>query len=220
MIGNDVKLIQYSKGVDTANCITHAIGAVLAVAALVFMVIRAGGEGVRHVVSTVVFGISMIAVYTVSAIYHGLPSGEAKRVARLIDHSAIPVLIAGTSTPCAMITIYNVSPSHSLLIMVIAWFCALFGIISKLFFFKKLRVATMVVYIASCSIMLMSVVPLIGELDMGAFGGILLGCITYLIGAAFCGLGIKREKLHVVFHVFVILANAIHVYIICKYMVL
>lgn len=220
MIGNDVKLIQYSKGVDTANCITHAIGAVLAVAALVFMVIRAGGEGARYVASTVVFGISMIAVYTVSAIYHGLPSGEAKRVARLIDHSAIPVLIAGTSTPCAMITIYNVSPSHSLLIMVIAWFCALFGIISKLFFFKKLRVATMVVYIASCSIMLMSVVPLIGELDMGAFGGILLGCVTYLIGAAFCGLGIKREKLHVVFHVFVILANAIHVYIICKYMVL
>ena len=220
MIGNDVKLIEYSKKVDAANCITHAFGAVLAALATAFMIFRASSLDLRHIISTVIFGLSMVAVYTVSAVYHGLPVGESKRIARLVDHSAIPILIAGTSTPCAMITIYNVSPPHCTVIMVIAWFCALFGVISKLFFFKKLRVATMVVYIASCSIMLLSVVPLIGKLDLGAFGGILLGCVTYVIGAAFCGLGIKREKLHGVFHLFVILANAIHVFIICKYMVL
>ncbi len=219
MIGNDVKLIEYSKKVDAANCVTHAVGAVLAAAALVLMLSRASTEGLRHILSTVIFGISMITVYTVSAVYHGLPGGEAKRIARLIDHSAIPVLIAGTATPCALITIYEISSLHSHIILVIAWFCALFGIISKLFFFQKLRVATMVVYITSCAVMLLSVVPLIGELDLGAFGGILLGCVTYVIGAAFCGLGIKREKLHVVFHIFVIVANAIHVFVIFKYMV-
>jgi hemolysin III len=219
MIGNDVKLIEYSKKVDTANCITHAAGAVMAAAALVIMLSRAGSLGMRHILSTLIFGLSMITVYTFSAVYHGLPAGESKRVARLIDHSAIPILIAGTSTPCAMITIYNVSPPHCTAIMIIAWFCALFGVVSKLFFFQKLRVATMVVYITSCAVMLLSVVPLIGELDPLAFGGILLGCVTYVIGAVFCGLGIKREKLHIVFHIFVILANAIHVFVILKYMV-
>lgn len=208
MVAKDVKLIEYSKSVDRWNCITHAVGAVFSVFALVFMLLES--QGARELASAVIYGVSMLAVYTVSAVYHGLKNGEAKRIARLVDHSAIPVLIAGTATPCALITLYEVSMPHSLTVFSIAWFCAAFGIISKVFFFEKLKAVTMAVYIISCVVMLGCAVPLLGEIDSEAFGGIVIGCVIYVVGAIFCYLGIKRPVLHVVFHVFVFAATATH----------
>lgn len=216
MITKEIKLIEYSKNVDRGNCISHALGAVLAVAGAVFLLLRA--EEMRQILSAVIYCFSLICVYTVSATYHGLATGEAKRIARLIDHSAIPVLIAGTATPCALITVYEISPAHSLTVLIIAWFCALFGVFAKLFFFQKLRKVTVAVYIISCAAMLLSVVPIIGEINAAAFRGILAGCVLYLIGAFFCWLGIKREAFHIVFHVFVLLGSAAHFYVIYTYM--
>lgn len=215
MIAKDVKLIEYSESVDRLNCITHAVGAVLSVPALVFLILCA--DGARAVASALIYGLSMLAVYTVSAVYHGLESGEAKRKARLADHSAIPVLIAGTATPCALLTLYEISIPHSVTVFAIAWFCAIFGIISKLFFFEKLKAVTMAVYIISCVVMLSCALPLLDKIDIEAFGGLVLGCVLYLIGAVFCYLGIKRPALHVVFHVFVLLASVTHYIVIYNY---
>lgn len=215
-VSNDVKLIEYSEKVDMGNCLTHAVGAVLAAAAAIMMFIKA--EGARSVASALIYGLSLTAVYVASATYHGLKKGEAKRVARLVDHAAIPVLIAGTATPCALITLYDISVFHSMLVFSLAWGCAIFGLVSKLFFFYKLRKITMAVYIVSCAVMLLSVVPLIGELKSEAFAGILWGNVAYLIGAFFCWLGIKREAMHVVFHLFVILGSAVHFIIIYIFM--
>ncbi len=212
MVAKDVKLIEYSRKVDMGNCITHAIGAVLSVAAIVLMLIYA--DGVRCMVSAVVYGVSMLAVYTISAVYHGLKSGEAKRIARLLDHSAIPLLIAGTATPCALVTLYDISAFHGIAVLCAAWFCALFGIISKLFFFEKLKSVTMAVYIICCAAMLLSAVPVMDKMEKGSFEMIAAGCISYVISAVFCYFGIKHEKLHVVFHLFVMLASAIHFYVI------
>ncbi len=217
MVAKDVRLIEYSERVDFFNCVTHAICAVLSVIGFAVMVFRA--DGARKIISAVLFGASLISVYTVSAVYHGLKSGEAKRNARLADHSAIPFLIAGTATPCALITLYEISIPHSLAVLILAWFCAAFGLISKLFFFEKLRKVTVAVYIISCFFMVCCAVPLLGEIDADAFYGILLGNAFYLIGAAFCGLGIKRPALHVVFHVFCFLASLTHYLVIFKYVI-
>ena len=216
MIAKDVGLIEYSKKVDFLNSLTHAAGAVLSLPAMIAMLMRA--QDVRHTLSAVIYGVSLILVFTVSAVYHGLKNGEKKRIARLVDHSAVPVLIAGTATPCALITLYNISSAHSLLVLFLGWFCTLFGIFSKLFFFKKARKISVAVYIVSCVAMLASVVPIIGQINSDAFGGILLGCAVYIIGALFCGLGIKKEAMHVVFHIFVLAAAAIHFYVIYVYM--
>lgn len=217
MVAKNVKLIEYSRGVDLGNCLTHAFGAVLSVAALVAMIIRA--EGARHTASALIYGISMVAVYTVSAIYHGLKQGEAKRIARLIDHSTVPVLIAGTATPCALITLFELSLPHGLLVLFLGWGCTLFGIISKLFFFEKTRKITVAVYIISCIIMVCSAVPLLGEINKQAFAGIVLGNALYLIGGAFCGLGIKRPYFHVVFHILVLFASATQFAVIYLYII-
>ena len=217
MLAKEVKLIGYSKRVDFFNCITHAAGAIAAVAALVLMVIRA--QGARHTASAVIYGLSMIAVYTVSAVYHGLKNGEAKRIARLIDHSTVPFLIAGTATPCALITLFDISRPHSILVLVLAWFCAVFGLVSKIFFFEKLKNVTPFVYIVSCLIMLGSSVPLMDRMNLRAFLGLGDGCIFYLIGAAFCAWGRKKPALHIVFHIFVLFASVIHFYVISEFVI-
>ena len=214
----DVKLIEYSKPVDALNCITHAIGAALAVIGMVFLVkkslILSDTVGV---ISCIIYSVSLIAVYAISALYHGLPQGEAKRKARLFDHLAIPLLLAGTSTPCALITLRRVSTPNSILVITIAWFCAIFGIVAKLFFFEKLKVAVMAVYFTGGAIMLLSTVPLLENINKTGFLILVLGCIAYTVGALFCHGGIKRPWMHVIFHIFTVFGSAFHYFAIYAY---
>lgn len=217
MISKDVKLIEYSERVDFLNCITHAFGALLSVVGFIMMMIKA--DGTRKIVSAMLFGLSLVAVYTVSAVYHGLKNSEAKRKARLIDHSTVPFLIAGTASPCALVTLYEISVPLSLTVLFLSWFCTLFGFVSKLFFFNKLREVTVVVYIFSCIAMLCCAIPILGEINSKAFGGILLGNIFYLIGAVFCGIGIKKPAMHVVFHIFCVLASLTQFIVIYQYII-
>lgn len=218
VVNSQVKLIEYDKKTDLANCITHAVGAALAVAGLIAVIVKTYGAGFRDVFSGIVYSLTLIGVYASSAVYHGLPSGEAKRVARLADHMAIPLLFAGTATATSLNALYSVSPAHGITVFCSAWFCAVFGIISKLFFFEKLKVLTMVVYMAGGGAMLLSAVPHIGRLDPGVFLLFSIGCMLYVLGAVFCGLGIKRPPLHVVFHIFVLAGSVIHYYVIYTFM--
>lgn len=208
-------LIDYPPRVDFWNCITHALGAVLSAVALIAMLIKA--DGARAAFSALIYGLAMVSVFTVSAVYHGLKNGETKRKTRILDHSTVPLLIAGTATPCALLTLYEVSRGHSILVFVLAWLCTLFGVVSKVFFFEKLKAVTMAVYIVSGFIMLLSVVPLLGEIDTAAFKELVIGCVFYVIGAVLCGLGKKRPWLHVIFHVFVLIGSAVHFYVIYSY---
>ena len=215
MIGTDVDLIAYSEKVDLANCLTHALGAVLSAVGLIMLLMKA--EGAVEIAAAAIYGVSLTAVYTVSAVYHGLKSGETKRRARIADHTAIPVLIAGTATPCALVTLRGVSTGHCLLVFLLAWFCAVFGIISKIFFFEKLKALTMTLYIVSGAVMLFSVVPILDRINIHAFDMLLAGCVSYVIGAILCGLGRKTPWLHIVFHVFVLLGSALHFWAIYQY---
>lgn len=218
VVNSQVRLIEYDKKTDLANCITHAVGAVLAVAGLVAIAVKTYGAGFRDVFSGIVYSLTLIGVYASSAVYHGLPAGEAKRAARLADHMAIPLLFAGTATATSLNALYSVSPVHGITVFCSAWFCAVFGIVSKLFFFEKLKALTMVVYMAGGAAMLLSAVPHIGKLDPKAFLLFSLGCILYVLGAVFCALGIKRPPLHVVFHLFVLAGSMIHYYVIYNFM--
>lgn len=217
MINKDIGLIEYSREVDRGNCITHAIGAVLSVPALIMLVLKA--QGIRPTVSVVIFGLSMLAVYTASAVYHGLTNPKKKTKARLIDHSTVPILIAGTATPCALITLYEIDVFHALAVFCLGWFSTLFGLFAKLFFFEKTRKITVAVYIISSLLMMCSAIPLLGKINGNAFGGIVFGNVLYLIGALFCLLGRKRPALHIVFHIFAVLATAVHFYVIYKFVI-
>lgn len=217
MVNKEIGLIEYSRKVDKGNCITHAVGAVLSVPALVMLVLKA--DGWRHIISAVIFGLSMLAVYTVSAVYHGLTDEKKKLTARLIDHSTVPMLIAGTATPCALITLYETNVFCALAVFFLGWFSTLFGLFAKLFFFEKTRKITVAVYIVASLLMMSCAIPVLGEINGNAFAGIVFGNVLYLIGALFCLLGRKRPSLHIVFHVFAVLASATHFAVIYKFVV-
>ncbi len=218
MITKNVELIVYSKRVEIWNFITHAFGALLSLIVFVPGIIKSyGSSGARGAVSAVIYGLSLLAVYTVSAVYHVLPQGEAKRTARLVDHSTVPLLIAGTATPCALITLYNISLARCLLVFILAWLCFLFGAILKIFMFGKFKATCIAVYIISGAVMLCSAVPVIDSLNRHAFMLLIVGCAAYLLGGLLCSLGRKRPWLHPVFHVFVLIGSAVHYYVIFNY---
>lgn len=215
MITKEVKLIEYTKKQDAANCITHGIGALITVICFILMLKKViPGGNALHIVSVTVQGIALMAVYFISAIYHGLPQGEAKRRARLFDHMAIPLLLAGTTTPCALISLYAVSKVSGITVFVIAWTCAFFGIISKMFFFEKLKAAVMVAYFGGGAVMLGMAIPYASAFDRKGFALLFVGSFAYVIGGILCRVGMKRPWVHAVFHVFVLAGSLIHWYVI------
>ena len=210
MIAEDVKIIEYPPTTERYNFLTHLLGTVLSLGAVVLMLLKA--DTPRETACALIYGATLLTVYTASTVYHGLKASEMKRIARVLDHSAVPLLIAGTTTPCALISLYNISPAHGITVFLCGWACALFGIFSKLFFFEKLKAVTMAVYIVCGLSMLLSAVPKLDQLNMGGFRWLVVGCVFYLVGAILCGLGAKKPSLHPIFHIFVILGSATHFY--------
>ena len=214
-IGAQVQIIEYTPGVEKWNSITHGVGAVLSLIGTAALVIKAQ-NGTRFF-SALIYGLTLITVYTASTVYHSLKKGDGKRIARIADHSAVPLLIAGTATPCTLITLYEISHTRGLTVFFIGWAVALFGIISKVFFFEKLKALTMAVYIVGGTGMLLSAVPVLDSIDKDGFYVLVFGGILYVIGAVLCGLGAKKQSLHVIFHLFVLAASAVHYYGIYHY---
>ena len=215
MIAKDVKIIEYPEKTERYNFLTHLLGTVLSLAAIVLLLLKA--DTPRKTACSLIYGATLFTVYTASTVYHGLKVSELKRIARLVDHSAVPLLIAGTTTPCALISLYNISPSPGTVVFICGWACTFFGILSKLFFFERLKVLTMAVYIVCGLSMLLSAVPKLDQLNKGGFGWLVFGCVFYVVGAVLCGLGAKKPSLHPIFHVFVILGSATHFYAIYCY---
>ena len=209
-LSDSVRIIEYDKTTDMWNTATHATGAVFGAAALVMSIIKTADVNAREIMCAVVYCLSIIAVYLVSSVYHALPPGEKKRRARLLDHSTIPFLIAGTATPCALISLYRMNASSGIAVFCIGWFCVFFGVFAKIFFFEKLKAAVMVVYIAGGLVMMCFALPYLGKsggVNIRAYCFLILGCALYLIGGLFCRLGIKNEKMHIIFHIFVLLGT-------------
>ena len=162
-----VPLIQYGKAEDIVNSVTHAVGAVFGVVVLVLCTVRAAKLGsAMGVVSSVIYGASMIILYFCSALYHGLPTGNAKRFMRIVDHGVIYLLIAGTITPCVLIALRSESNVAGWVMFGITWGCALLGIILTLIDFEKFKVMEMVLYIAIGWTLLLVVKPLFHALSM------------------------------------------------------
>ncbi|MBR6004939.1 MAG: hemolysin III family protein [Clostridia bacterium] len=209
-ITRDVALIEYSHRVDFLNHTTHAAAAVLALFGAFALIGKAAPLGKTALFSCVVYSITLLCVYTVSAVYHALPQGEKRRRARLFDHLAIPLLLAGTTTPCALVTLYRISHVHALIVFGTAWFCAVFGIIAKLLFFEKLKALVIVVYFTGGAGMLASAFAVTAKLNHTGLALLVTGSVFYIIGALFCKAGIKRPALHVVFHIFTALGSLLH----------
>ncbi|MBQ6264612.1 MAG: hemolysin III family protein [Clostridia bacterium] len=218
-ITRDVALIEYSAKTDFLNHITHAAADILALFGAAALIKKAAPLGMKALISCVVYSITLLCVYSFSAVYHALPQGEKRRKARLLDHLAIPLLLAGTTTPCALVTLYRISRFHAFAVFGVAWFCAVFGIVAKLFFFEKLKALVMAVYFIGGAGMLASAFPAAGRLNHTGLVLLVAGSVFYIIGALFCKAGIKKPPLHVVFHIFTVLGSLFHYLAIYLYVI-
>ena len=198
----------YTIGEERMNMITHIVGGgfgVLILAAAILI-------GAMHrdpwaVVTGVVYGVSMIALYTVSSVYHGLKPGTAKKVMQVIDHCTIYMLIAGTYTPILLVSIRPVYPVLAWVIFGIQWGLTAFAVVLNAIDLKKFRVISMVLYIAMGWCIIIAVKPMVVCTGWTTFWWILGGGISYTIGAVLYGMGRTRKYCHSVFHIFVDLGS-------------
>ncbi|SDC51605.1 hemolysin III [Paenibacillus sp. UNCCL117] len=192
---------------ERANAISHGIGVVLSVAALVLLVVRSSLHGTPwHVVSFAIFGASLLLLYLCSTLLHSARQERWVRIFEIMDHSAIYVLIAGTYTPFLLVTIR--SPLGWSLFGIV-WGLALAGIIFKLFFTGRFNVLSTLFYIGMGWLIIFAFVPLQQQLPQPGLAWLVGGGVLYTLGTVFY-LWKKLFYHHAVWHLFVLMGSICH----------
>lgn len=201
---SDRSLPDYTKGEEITNMVTHIIGGVLGIVALVLCIIQAAGKGnVYGIVSSAIYGTTMILTFTISSVYHGLSPNLGKKVMQVIDHCTIYFLIAGTYTAVVLSALRPVYPRLAWGLFGFEWAMALIAVVFTAIDLKQYAVFSMICYIG----MGWAVIPFYRQvlevLTLPGFLLLLSGGVAYTIGSVLYGLGKKRKWMHSVFHLFV-----------------
>ena len=208
----------YTKGEEIFNMTSHIVGAAIGVAALVLgIVISAVHKNGYGLAGSIVYGISMIILYTMSSVYHGLRDGMAKRVMQVLDHCTIYLLIAGTYTPILLSAMRPIDPVSSWVLLGVVWGLSAVAITLTAIDLKKYSVFSMICYIGMGWCILLRVPLLIEAVGWAGFWLILLGGICYTIGAVLYGMGRKKRYMHSVFHLFVVAGSVLHLIAVLVY---
>lgn len=209
---------------DPVSCLTHMAWAILAVPVTIVLVVLASVLATpAHVVSFAIFGVSLILLYTASTVYHLIKLPRLQLFLRKLDHSMIFVLIAGTYTPMALITLQGAwGDAWGISILSVIWGIAAVGIVLKIFFFNIPRWISTLMYILMGWISVIAIVPLSSALPVGGLILLFAGGIVYTAGGVIYA--IKRPVLrfkyfgfHEVFHIFVMAGSALHVVLMFVY---
>ena len=215
----DRELPTYSKGEEIFNMTSHIVGTVLGIVAVVLCVIMAAIHGNSYgVVSGAIYGTTMIILYTMSSIYHGLSvKCKGKKVMQVLDHCTIFLLIAGSYTPFALCTFREYNTATGWTIFGIIWAMAILGIILNAIDLKKYKVFSMICYLGMgwAIIFKANLLPVL--LPLGGLILLVTGGIAYTLGAILYGLGKKHKWMHSIFHLFILLGSFLHFFCILMY---
>ncbi|MFD3450072.1 hemolysin III family protein [Microbacteriaceae bacterium 4G12] len=205
----------FSKGEEIANAITHGIGALLSIAALVILIVFSSLYGtVWHVVSFTLFGTTMVLLYTASTFVHALPHGKAKDIFEILDHSAIYFFIAGSYTPFLFIAVKGLL---GWTLFGVIWGLAICGTIFKAFFVKKYLHTSTLLYLLLGWLVVFAWKPLVENVPHNGMVLLVTGGILYSIGAIFyVWRGFKFH--HAVWHLFVVAGTCMHFFAILFYL--
>jgi hemolysin III len=192
---------------EVANAVTHGLGALLSIAALVIMVVFAARDGDSlKIVSASIFGASLILLYSSSTFYHASPP-SLKEFSQKIDHSAIYLLIAGTYTPFTLVTL---SGAWGWWVFGIIWFLAVCGIIFQVFFYSdRLRIISTIIYLLMGWMVIVAIKPLVNNMELNGLWWLLAGGLSYSGGVAFY-LWKKLPFAHSIWHLFVLGGSICH----------
>ncbi len=189
------------------NSISHLVGAALALAGLVVLVVVASQDGdTRRIVSFSVYGATLFLLYLISTLYHGLP-GRAKHVFRILDHQAIYLLIAGSYTPFTLVTLNG---AVGWWMFGAIWGLAVLGLVLDALPRRGARVLPFVIYFVMGWMILLALDPLLEALPLAGFWWLLAGGIFYTSGIVFFALDRRYPWMHGVWHLFVLAGSVSH----------
>lgn len=208
----DRMLPPYTRGEEIFNMVSHIAGGGLSIIMAALCIFKAFiNFDVYQIVGSFIYGISMIALYTMSSVYHGLIPITAKKVFQVIDHCAIFILIAGTYTPIALCNLREYNPYIGWGLFGFVWAMAILGVVFNAIDLKKYRVFSNVCYIAVGWCVLFVLKPLLNVMATEGFWWLLSGGISYTIGAVFYAVAAKKniKYIHSVFHLFVVVGSVL-----------
>lgn len=215
------ELPKYTKEEELFNAITHIIGAAFGVVALILGIVFGvkTNKNAAEMTGIILYGVSMILLYTMSSLYHFLPRNKAKRVFRIFDHCTIYLLIAGTYSPICLISLG--ATSWGIILFAVVWSCAIVGITFNAInmYWKAVKVLSMVLYLAMGWSVVFAIFPLLDVFPFEGFMWLLAGGIAYTVGVIFYAMGKKKKFVHGIWHLFCLVGTllqfiAIFVYVI------
>ena len=190
------------------NSISHLVGAVLALAgAVVLVVLASRGGDTRRIVSFSIYGATLFLLYLISTLYHGLPTGRAKHVFRILDHQAIYLLIAGSYTPFTLVTLDGIV---GWLLFGAIWGMAALGLVLDALPRRGARVLPLIIYFVMGWLILLAIKPLLASLPRAGFIWLLTGGLLYTSGIVFYALDRRYPWMHGVWHLFVLAGSISH----------
>ncbi len=212
------ELPDYTRGEEIMNMITHIVGGGIGIVVLIVGIILAARKrDVWGVVGAILYGLTMIWLYTMSSVYHGLRPGRGKKIMQVLDHCTIYALIAGTYTPILLAGIRPLHPVLAWIFFGLEWGLLALATTLTAIDLDKYEVLSMICYIVMGWLIILAVPQTIEALSQAGFYWHLAGGIAFTVGAILYGIGSKRRWFHSVFHLFVLLGSVLQAVAILGY---
>ena len=200
----------YTIGEEISNSITHGIGSLLSIAGLVIMIVKSAMKGDSiGLLSSIIFGVSLIILYTMSTLYHAIANQKAKNVLKIFDHCTIYLLIAGSYTAFTLMAIRSINPTKAWIVFAIVWGIAILGTVLYAVFKNKFKILNVLSYVIMGWVVVIALPEIIEffttKSSIVGLYLLLAGGIAYTLGIVFYVLQKKNFKyFHSIWHVFVL----------------
>jgi hemolysin III len=206
---------EQSNGEELANSISHGAGLVAAIVATPFLILHAAQLGnARYLVGASIFSATMVLLYLASTLYHALPPGRTKHIFRIIEHSAIFLLIAGTSTPFTLGILYG---TWGWTLLGLVWGLAVVGVILKVLHHLTHPIISTLLYLLMGWIILIAVNPFFTYVPLAGLIWLVAGGLAYTAGVAFFATDAHLHYGHFIWHLFVLTGTTCHYFAVLWY---
>lgn len=204
---SDRLLPNYTHGEEIMNMVTHIAGGGFSILVLLLGLWKACFKGTGATISMAIYGLSMVCVYCISSIYHGMRPSTGKKVLQIIDHCMIYALIAGTYTPILVLSFIPVYPVIGWALLGLEWGLGILAATLTAIDLKKYNAFSMICYIFMGWAIIFVLPYTLEVIHPAGFGWLLAGGCIYTIGAILYGIGSKTHWMHSIFHIFVVLGS-------------
>lgn len=206
---------RYSFKEELFNSISHGVGALFSIIATVVMVyFSIKAEDNLYLLVSIIYGASLIVLYTMSTLYHAFTNPRVKEIFRTFDHCSIFLLIAGSYTPYTMITLRD---GIGFPLSVCIWGAAVIGITLNIISIERFKVFSMICYVAMGWTAVFTIKPMYQTLEIGGLALLVLGGLCYTGGLVFYGKGRTKPYMHFVWHLFVLMGSICHFGVVMGY---